>query len=506
MSLKANLTHTPYLGYIGAGSALVFGTLLAMYPDRAVFAESRPDLTGGREWPLVGNLPMLIQMRDKAHDVAYEAFKELGSTVSFTAFMFPRQIMLSDPRCVEHVLKGNFENYVKGPTFHAAMDDLFGHGIFNADGKEWKWQRKTASQIFNVKNFRDLFTEIFVDEIAYMKQNIFDVAADRQEAIDFHSIMFKFTLDSFVRIGFGVDLECVKKPGKIPFAEAFDAAQTMTARRMLSPFWKAEEAVAGFFGKGMKDYVKVVDKFANDVIAQRRAHPNKAEFTDLLSRFMQASDENGVPLNDRQLRDAILNMIIAGRDTTAQALSWSFYVLSNHPKVEAKLLEEIEQYVREDMQADDLYTAIKDMKYAHAFFYEVLRFYPSVPTNQKYALGDDILPDGTHIKKGDYVAWSPYAQGRLERVWGPDAAEFKPDRWLVDGDLKKMSQGQWPSFHAGPRVCLGQNLATLEALVAICLLLKRYHLSLVPGQDITYALSLTLPMKNGMKVMVERRQ
>lgn len=100
----------------------------------------------------------------------------------------------------------------------------------------------------------------------------------------------------------------------------------------------------------------------------------------------------------------------------------------------------------------------------------------------------------------------PYVQGRSEKVWGPDAKQFRPERWITpEGELKRESQGQWPAFHAGPRVCLGQHLATLEALIAIIFLVKRYKFTLMAGQEITYQVSLTLPMRYGMKVMVERR-
>lgn len=129
-----------------------------------------------------------------------------------------------------------------------------------------------------------------------------------------------------------------------------------------------------------------------------------------------------------------------------------------------------------------------------------------MPANQKYALNDDVWPDGTTIRKGDYVLWSPWGQGRSEKLWGPDAKQFKPERWITpEGDLRRESQGMWPAFHGGPRTCLGQNLATLEALVAIIFLLKRYEFTLVPGQEITYQVSLTLPMKNGMNVYVNKR-
>jgi fatty acid omega-hydroxylase len=122
-------------------------------------------------------------------------------------------------------------------------------------------------------------------------------------------------------------------------------------------------------------------------------------------------------------------------------------------------------------------------------------------------LNDDIWPDGTPIRKGDYISWSPYASARCEKIWGPDAKLFKPERWLDSdsGALRRENAGKWPAFHAGPRTCLGQNLATLEAIVALAMLLRRYKFSLIPGQNITYNVSLTLPMKEGLKVLIEKR-
>lgn len=302
--------------------------------------------------------------------------------------------------------------------------------------------------------------------------------------------------------------------GKVPFAAAFDEAQKTTFQRFVNPIWPITERILTLampWKTSMNQHLSVVDNFAREVTEKRRIEIASGEtgHRDLLSRFMDARNAQGELLNNDELRDIVLNFVIAGRDTTAQALSWTFYMLLCHPRVEEKLLEEIEASITDDVLHDSaaLYEVIKDMKYAHAVFYEVLRHYPSVPLNQKYALNDDIWPDGTHIKKGDYILWCPYAQGRCEKVWGADAKIFKPERWINEqGELKRESQGQWPAFHAGPRVCLGQNLATLEALVAIVFLVKRYKFSLVGGQEITYQVSLTLPMLNGMKVMVEKRQ
>ncbi|KAG2200618.1 hypothetical protein INT47_007362 [Mucor saturninus] len=499
--------------YIGTGAAATISLLACIYHDRAVFDSKRPGIKTQAGWPLVGNLPIIIEYLMRFHDFLLEGFTRLDElTLTLSAIGIPRHIGTVDPKNVEHILKHNFENYIKGPEFHGSMTDLFGGGIFNANGEEWKYQRKTASHIFNVKNFRDQFTDVFVKELAIMQNIIFDKACNEHHIVDFHETMFKFTLDSFIELGFGVELNALSTTGKVPFAAAFDEAQKTTFVRFVNPIWPATERVVSLltpWKPNMNNHLEVVDGFARDVIEKRRAQLAAGEIhKDLLSRFMDARNNNGNLLNNDELRDIVLNFVIAGRDTTAQALSWTFYMLMCHPRVEKKLLEEIEKFVSDDDLVDStsLYEKIKCMTYAHAIFYEVLRLYPSVPLNQKFALNDDIWPDGTHIKKGDYILWCPYVQGRTEKVWGADAKIFRPERWITDdGELKRESQGQWPAFHAGPRVCLGQNLATLEALIAIVFLVKRYKFTLMPGQDVTYQVSLTLPMRYGMKVMVERR-
>ncbi|KAG1056053.1 hypothetical protein G6F43_002031 [Rhizopus delemar] len=500
--------------YIGTGITAALTLLACIYHDRAIFDSKRPDIKTQPGWPLVGNLPVLLQYLMHIHEFLLEGFTRLDSlTLTMSALGIPRHVGTIDPRNVEYILKTNFENYIKGPEFHGSMNDLFGGGIFNANGEEWKYQRKTASIIFNVRNFRDQFTDVFVKELEIMKEKIWDVSADNCQVIDFHEVMYKFTLDSFILLGFGVDLNSLSTQGKVPFAVAFDEAQKNTFLRFVNPFWSVTERIAGLlmpWKTSMNEHLAVVDGFARKVTEKRRAQLAAGEIhTDLLSRFMDARNNKGDPLSNDELRDIVLNFVIAGRDTTAQALSWSFYMLMCHPRVEKKLLEEIDQNIAVDEDLHNsasLYEKIKGMNYAHAIFYEVLRLYPSVPLNQKYALADDIWPDGTHIKKGDYVLWCPYAQGRAEKVWGHDAKQFRPERWLTsEGELRRESQGQWPAFHAGPRVCLGQHLATLEALIAIVFLVKRYKFTLVPNQDITYQVSLTLPMRYGMKVMVEKR-
>jgi fatty acid omega-hydroxylase len=176
----------------------------------------------------------------------------------------------------------------------------------------------------------------------------------------------------FFSLGFGEELGALRTEGKVPFAAAFDAAQINTFYRSMMPFWRAREGLTRIlmpWKATMDDHIKVVDSYAADMISKRRREVEAGEeHNDLLSRFLKSRDDQGNLLNDQQLRDIILNFIIAGRDTTAQALSWAMYELMKNPDVQEKLVNEVYAKISDEDASNSvsLYETIKDMKYAHA--------------------------------------------------------------------------------------------------------------------------------------------
>ncbi|EIE87392.1 hypothetical protein RO3G_12103 [Rhizopus delemar RA 99-880] len=500
MSIKdTSLRQQIALAGAALSSLVVFLSL--KYHDRPLFRKRIEGIPNVKGYPLVGNLPSILKHGERFYDYNVELFESHDTlTLAYPAAGIPETITTIDPQNIEYILKTNFYNYVKGPQAKAFLYDLLGYGIFNANGDKWKYQRKTASHIFNVKNFRDQFTDVFVKEMHVMFDNILEKASIEGTVIDFHDVMFRFTLDSFVYLGFGIQLDTLLNKEKAPFAVSFDFLQRLSAERFIDPLMGIKEGLVNLFcskEKTTRYNVSRVDSFAQQVIEQRRKEmkEGKTDHKDLLSRFMNATNECGEMLSDRELRDNVLNFIIAGRDTTAQAVSWLFYCISQHPQVEQKMLQEIEKNITDEIERD-----------SPALFYETLRLYPVVSSNQKYAVHDDVLPDGTHVKAGTYVGWLSYAQGRSKRIWGEDAKEFIPERWIDEnGKLRREPAAKWSAFHVGPRVCLGQNLATLEALVCIIMILRRYSFKLVENQTITYSLALTLPMKHGLKMTIGKR-
>jgi cytochrome P450 len=167
-------------------------------------------------------------------------------------------------------------------------------------------------------------------------------------------------------------LGALRSDAKLPFAAAFDQAQLKTSRRLMLPFWRAREYASRIFTPWetpMSHHIQIVNDYATSIVQKRRAEVEAGvEKHDLLGRFLGTLDENGQPLSEKQLRDIILNFIIAGRDTTAQALSWGMNAIMRHPEVEKKLVEEINANITDEVENDptQFYEVVKNMKYIHA--------------------------------------------------------------------------------------------------------------------------------------------
>ncbi|GMN43034.1 hypothetical protein TIFTF001_012237 [Ficus carica] len=224
---------------------------------------------------------------------------------------------------------------------------------------------------------------------------------------------------------------------------------------------------------------------------------------DILSRFLMESEKNPEEMTDLYLRDIILNFMIAGKDTSANTLSWFFYMLCKNPLVQEKVAQEVRDVIggkAEDNKAniDDVVAAITDatldqMHYLHAAMTETLRLFPAVPVDGRCADVDDILPDGFKVKKGDGVYYMAYAMGRMPYIWGEDAPEFRPERWLKDGIFQPESPFKFIAFHAGPRICLGKDFAYRQMKILSIALLSFFRFKLADEtKPVNYKTMFTL--------------
>ena len=155
------------------------------------------------------------------------------------------------------------------------------------------------------------------------------------------------------------------------------------------------------------------------------------------------------------------------------------------------------------------FEVLKGMDFLKASLCESMRLYPPVPWDSKHAMFDDVLPDGTSVRKGDRVTYFPYGMGRMEKLWGKDRFEFRPDRWFQetgnDQTLKSVSPYKFPVFQAGPRVCLGKEMAMIQMKYVVASILRRFEIKPVFDNKPAFAPLLTAHMVGGLKVMVKRR-
>lgn len=447
-------------------------------------------LPGPPEYPIVSNAIQVQMWLPTLLDALMHCSHEFEwKTWTFKVPLMPRFVIITDPRCVESVLKLKFDNYVKGPIFHNILVDLLGDGIFNSDGKHWLEQRKTASHMFSTRMLSNVMLPVF-SKHADVVCDMLDGCAKAGTELDMQDVYFRYTLDSIAEIGFGTTIGSLEDP-EHPFARAFDGAQWHAEKRFFFPLWPVVEP----FTTGGWQYrrsIKVLNDYCYDLIRERRASGSFKTGEDVLSRFMRLPGHD----DDRYLRDVVLNFLIAGRDTTAQALSWATHMLTQHPEVEERMLAELAE--RSPGSGCPDYATANSLKYTQAVVKETLRLWPSVPKDVKQAVHADTLPDGTHIKAGWFVVYVPFAMGRDKRLWGEDAAEFRPQRFVDDPNP---SPYKYPVFNAGDRQCLGKNMAVLEATAALATIYKRFSLKLVPGQDIRPENSLTMPMRSGIRVI-----
>ncbi|KAJ0978942.1 hypothetical protein J5N97_014416 [Dioscorea zingiberensis] len=475
--------------------------------------QSQPS-NGLRPYPIVGDLPQFLRHRHRFLDWMTELLAASPTnTISFRRLGNVRGVITANPSNVEHILKSNFENYPKGPRFIHHLQDFLGRGIFNVDGHLWRVQRKTASFEFNTRSLRNFVVVNVQHEILSRLLPLLRKSSRTGAAIDLQDVLERFAFDNVCKVAFNEDPACLSDVSEKPlnlssrFAQAFKRAAELSAGRFryaIPRFWIITRLLNIGSERELRESIATVHGFATQIIRSRKKEKLRSD--DLLSRFISNEDNS-----DEFLRDIVISFILAGRDTTSSALTWFFWLLSRHPEVEHKILQEISS-VRAARQLGDNtetfeFEELRQMQYLHAAISEAMRLYPPVSVNSTMCQSDDTLPDGTLLKKGMFMSYNAYSMGRMESIWGKDCVEFKPERWLDgEGAFRPENPYRYPVFHAGPRMCLGKEMAYIQMKSIAACVLERFmvdvlHKDKAPEQ----MLSLTLRMKHGLSVRIRDR-
>jgi cytochrome P450 len=467
-----------------------------MSANAPALARSRPP--GPRGLPVVGT--SFMASRDSTQTLLRWA-RAYGDIVYYRFFDFHFYILFH-PQHVEQVLLGKTCNFVKGITSRA-NPELFGNGLLTSDGDFWRRQRRLSNPAFHRESLVR-YAEITVEEAT----RLMDAWRNREKR-NIHNDMMNVTLRIVLRSLFGselgesmrviepaLDTIMVSSSGFHSIAFYLGIPTPMRKRHFLA-VQKLNEVVYGLIARG-REKLKTSDGGAGN--ADRQAQPGATGGAkDLLTLLLTARDYDGNSMSDQQLRDEVITLLLAGHETTALNLSWTWYLLAQYPQVEEKLHAELEAVLggRPPSAAD-----LPKLQYTDRVIRETLRLYPPAwrifrRTEEPFEVGDYVLPAGSNIVLSQWVT-------QRDPRWFSEPERFHPDRWGEEAAAKLPRFAYFP-FGGGPRVCIGAGFAMMEATLLLAAIAQRYRVRLAPNQRIEPLASITLRPKNGIRVELEER-
>jgi len=393
---------------------------------------------------------------------------------------------LNHPDLIDVVLRRERDNFVKHRFFWRHVTAIFGNGLLTSEGDFWLRQRRLAAPAFHPDRIA-----AYGDVMVRYAERLADGWQDG-EVRDVHRDMMKVTMEIVSKTLFDADVERdVDDVGR-----AFDVVLKEIGTRFRRPF-RIPDAIPTPGNLRYRRGVAILNRVVNRIIAERRASP--ADRGDLLSMLMSARDDDGAAMSDEQLRDELVTLFLAGHETTAIVLSWTWHLLAQHPLVRDRLVAELfGELDRRPATVADL----PRLPYADAVLKEAIRLYPPA-----YVLGREAVVDceigGWQIPAGATIYMSPWVLHRDPR-WFTSPEKFLPERWL-DGLAARLPRFIYFPFGGGPRVCIGDRFATMEAALILATLARRFRLERTSEAEIVPFPSITLRPEGGVPLKLVRR-
>ncbi len=432
---------------------------------------------GPRSVPFLGNTVRYVR-RDPFRFLP-EIASEYGPVVRWE-FLGRVVYQVNEPADVEHVLVHNNQNYAKGAVFQRSLA-VTGEGLLNADGEVWRRQRRLVQPAFAPDRIAE-YGEVMIERTEQLLAGWHE-----DETHDLYAEMRRLTLEIVALTLLGLDV----RDRLDAIGRALDRIVARSEHTTASylPLWaplpvnrRAERAT------------RVLDEFVSDSIAERRHDPG----TDVISSLLAVDTDRGGP-TDREVRDQVMTLLLAGHETTALAITYSLFSIAQHPPVEERLLAELDRTLGERPLSP---TDVRKLSYADRVFTESLRLYPPVYGIVREADRDDEL-GGYHVPAGTTVLMYPWLLHRDPRFY-PDPMVFSPDRW-TPAFVSRLPPFAYFPFGGGPRSCLGSGFARTEALLLTSTILRRYHLELISSPSIRFGAGLTMRPRDPIRARTRRR-
>jgi cytochrome P450 len=441
---------------------------------------------GPRGLPVLG---MLLAIRRDSIGTFSNAARRYGDVAYFK--IGPRQgFLITNPADVRHVLQDNARNYHKSPLYDK-LRIILGNGLLTSEDDFWLRQRRIAQPAFHRQRMLGL-AGTMADAARATAAAWQSIAASGQ-AVDVEEEMMKLTRTVVLRALLGADLG--------PYTSTIDQAWTLINQHIGESFWSLgfTDNLPTPRNRRFQAARAVLRGAVEHVISQRRR--DATEHADLLSMLMSARDEDtGEAMTDEQLRVEVTTFLLAGQETSSLALTWTWYLLSQHPSARERLESEVDA-VLAGRQPE--YSDLANLPYLRMVVDESMRLYPPAWGISREAQSDDVL-GGFRLPKGWLAFVIPYVLHRHPAYW-EDPESFDPERFSPERSADRPKFVYIP-FGAGPRQCIGNQFALIETQLTLATLVQSYRLHLTPGHNAEPWPLITLRPRYGMPMTIERRQ
>lgn len=439
--------------------------------------------------PFYSDHPLTGCLRDYTKDrvsLYRRIYAQCGDLGAFRIGLFPH-VLVSSAEGVREVLVEKADSLEKPPGFRKAFMPLLGNGLITCENASHRSQRKLVAPAFNLRNLRK-----YADEMVGAARIHAEGLRDGVP-VDLSDEMNRLTLRIVGRTLFSVDLLGEAHA----LSEAVGVGMHNCAHRMVHPYSVAPKWIPTTRNRSTQGMARRLDRAILRMVRERQGSPEPP--LDLLTSLIQACDEEtGARLSPTQIRDEVMSLFIAGHETTATALCWSYYLLMQNPQVHAQLRDEVSQVLGSRPAA---YGDFENLKYVTAVIKEAMRLYPPIHSIARRVVRDMTILEAP-IKRGTFVVISPFVLHRRADYF-PSPEDFVPERFLPERESAIPRQSYIP-FGAGARSCIGALFATLEATLVLATLTQQVSFESIGGGAPELQPLLTLRARGGVPATVRR--
>ncbi|KAM0083321.1 hypothetical protein ACKRZS_004471 [Fusarium odoratissimum] len=475
-----------------------------LYP---IFFSPLRHIPGPREYLSAAHRSIAVKDRPSG-DLFVDIANRYPGEDLLTLNSFRTHILVTNPQLLADLLVHNCYDFTKPKRISSFLRHILGDGLIIVEGEPHKFLRKNSTPVFHFRHIKELYPMMWEKSQSLARAIQQDMTTSRSSVVELNSWASKVTLDIIGIAGLGRRFDAVEKK-KDPLADIYEGLLEPSREKLifsglalaiglpivrLIP-WKMNDVFNYLTG--------TLNELCYPMIQEKKAAiiEKGDDHFDVLSLLIKSNN-----FSDESLKDQLLTFLAAGHETTSSAITWACYLLTKHPEYQAKLREEVRNGLPEDLAANptvDLAGILEQLPYLNGIMHETLRLYPTVPLTMRQAIrdtriGDQFIPEGTDIMVSIWYI------NRSEAIWGPDATEFKPERWITDDGKPNQNGGassnyNFLTFLHGPRSCIGQGFAKAELRCLLATMVRSFEWTLAMDDKLVMPRGvITIKPENGM--------